>query len=254
LSVSSCPADTTCSFDPSEGPARFTSSFIVNTTPASPVGTYSLTITATNGSVTTTVPFQLTIADRSVRVFLRGDGGPFSKTDDLYISDGRPNTNFGSDDILLIDAVDCNRGAGNEPGGVCKSLIKFPSIIGPASGQIPAGSRIVDASLGLTVTNDGKTQTAYQVTEGRDEATATWNGFHTQGVPGNHGAEFTFAPNPVGPLSLNITSIVQRWADGEANQGILFASTSGNGTDYNSSDSVRDRPFLKVQFVSPPQP
>src|SRR5437773_6125404 len=254
LSVSGCPADTTCSFDPSGGPARFTARFVVNTTPASLAGTYSLTITATNGSVTTTVPFQLTIADRSVRRFLRGDGGPFSETDDLYISDGRPTTNFGSDDVLLIDAVGCNRGAGNEPGGVCKSLIKFPSIIGPASGKIPAGSRIVDASLGLRITNDGKTQTAYQVTEGWDEATATWNGFHTPGVPGNRGAAFTFAPNPVGPLSLNITSIVQRWADGEANQGILFASTSGNGTDYNSSDSVRDRPFLKVQFVPPPSP
>src|SRR5437773_1928879 len=254
LSVSGCPAETTCSFNPSDGPARFTSRFVMNTTPASLAGTYSLTITATNGSVTTTTPFQLTIADRSVRIFLRGDGGPFSETDDLYISDGSPNTNFGSDDMLLIDAVGCNRGAGNEPGGVCKSLIKFPSIFGPASGQIAAGSRIVDASLGLTVTNDGKTQTAYQVTEGWDETTATWNSFHTPGVPGNRGAAFTFAPNPVGPLSLNITSIVQRWADGEANQGILFASTSGNGTDYNSSDSVRDRPFLKVQFVPPSSP
>src|SRR5947199_7055209 len=98
--------------------------------------TYRLSISATNGSVTTTTTFQLTIADRSVRIFLRGDGAPFSETDDLYISDGRANTNFGSDDILLIDAVDCNRGGGNEPGGVCKSLIKFPSIIRPASSQI----------------------------------------------------------------------------------------------------------------------
>src|SRR5207249_9396955 len=249
LSVSGCHAEVSCAFVPSSGLSRFTSRFVVNTTPASPMGTYSLSISATNGSVTTTVAFQLTIADRAVRTFVRGDGGPFSETDDLYISDGSPNTNFGSDIMLLIDAVGCN-----PPGGVCKSLIKSPSMIGPASGQIPAGSRIVDASLGLRITNDGKTQTAYQVTEGWDEATATWNGFHTPGVPGNRGAEFTFAPNPVGPLSLNITSIVQRWADGEVNQGILFASTSGNGTDYNSSESVRDRPFLTVQFVSPPQP
>src|SRR5438034_9298987 len=37
LSVSGCPAETTCSFDPSGGPARFTSRFVVNTTPASSV-------------------------------------------------------------------------------------------------------------------------------------------------------------------------------------------------------------------------
>src|SRR5437773_1685279 len=254
LSVSGCPANTTCSFDPSGGPARFTSRFVVNTTPASPAGTYSLTISATNGSVTTTVPFQLTIADRAVGRFLRGDGGPFSETDDLYISDGRPNTNFGSDDILLIDAVGCNRGAGNEPGGVCKSLIKFSSIIGPKSGQIPVGSRIVNASLGLRVTNDGRSQTVYQVTEAWDESNATWNGFHTPGVPRNRGPEFTFDPRPIGPLPLNLTSIVHRWANVEANQGSALASTSANGTDYNSSESVRERPFLRLEFVPPPQP
>src|SRR5947199_10814430 len=99
--------------------------------------TYRLTITATNGSVTTTNPFQLTVTDRSVRRFVRGDGGPFSETDDLYISDGRPNTNFGSDDILLIDAVGCNKGAGNEPGGVCKGMIKLSLVIGSRSGQLP---------------------------------------------------------------------------------------------------------------------
>src|SRR5437773_4805286 len=249
LSVSGCPADVSCAFVPSNGLSRFTSRFIVNTTPASPTGTYGLSISATNGSLTTTVPFQLVIADRAVRTFVRGDGGFFSETDDLYISDGSPNTNFGSDIMLLIDAVGCN-----PPGGVCKSLIKFPSIFGQASGQIPAGSRIVDAGLGLRITNDGKTQTGYQVTERWDEATATWNGFHTPGVPGNRGAEFTFAPNPVGPLSLNITSIVQRWADGEANPGILLSSTHGNGVDYNASESVRNRPTLRVQFVPPPSP
>src|SRR5205823_2714870 len=179
LSVSGCPADVSCAFVPSSGLSRFTSRFVVNTTPASPMGTYSLSISATNGSVTTTVAFQLVIADRAVRMFVRGDGGPFSETDDLYISDGRPNTNFGSDDMLLIDAVGCNKGAGNEPGGVCKSLIKFPSIISARSGQIPVGSRIVNASLTLRVTNDGRSQTVYQVTEAWDESNATWNGFHT---------------------------------------------------------------------------
>src|SRR5439155_845337 len=93
-----------------------------------------------------------------------------------------------------------------------------------------------------------------QVTEAWDEASATWNGFHTPGVPGNRGPEFTFDPRPIGPLPLNLTSIVQRWANGEANQGILLASTSGNGTDYNSSEAVRERPTLTVQFVPPPQP
>src|SRR5205809_8057095 len=41
LSVSGCPAEVSCAFIPSNGLSRFTSQFIVNTTPASPTGTYS---------------------------------------------------------------------------------------------------------------------------------------------------------------------------------------------------------------------
>src|SRR5207247_6482371 len=51
LSVSGCPADTTCWLNPSGAPARFTSRFVMHTTPASLAGTYSLQIPAKNGRV-----------------------------------------------------------------------------------------------------------------------------------------------------------------------------------------------------------
>src|SRR5439155_5011585 len=73
-------------------------------------------------------------------------------------------------------------------------------------------------------------------------------------VPGNRGKEFTFAPNHLGRFSVNITSIAQRWANGEVNDGVLLASTHWDGVDYNSSETVRDRPSLTVQFVPPRQP
>src|SRR5207249_7293115 len=43
-------------------------------------------------------------------------------------------------------------------------------------------------------------------------------------------------------------------ANGEVNDGVLLASTHWDGVDYNSSETVRDRPSLRVQFVPPPSP
>src|SRR5207247_9280977 len=65
---------------------------------------------------------------------------------------------------------------------------------------------------------------------------------------------FTFKPEQLGRFPVNITSIGQRWANGEVNDGVLCASTHWAGVDYNSSETVRDRPSLRVQFVPPPSP
>src|SRR5436309_1021322 len=48
--------------------------------------------------------------------------------------------------------------------------------------------------------------------------------------------------------------MAQRWANGEVNDGVLLASTHWDGVDYNASETVRDRPSLRVQFVPPPSP
>src|SRR5438132_409393 len=247
LTVSGCPAETTCAFTPATGVARFDSTFRVNTTPASPLGNFDLTITATNATASTTVPFHLTIADRASLTFRRGDGTAFGETDDLYIYSGATTTNYGTTLKLLVDGLDCIAA-----GTMCKTLIKFPSIVGPNPGQIPTGSRIVNASLGMTIRNKGQTEDAYHITEAWDEASASWNSFAVHGVPGNRGKEFTFTPDHLGRFSVNLTSIAQRWANGEVNDGVLLASTHWDGVDYNSSETVRDRPSLRVQFVPPP--
>src|SRR5205809_1163849 len=249
LTVSGCPTETTCAFTPAAGIARFDSTFRVNTTPASPLGSFDLTITATNASTSTTVPFHLTIADRASLTFRRGDGTAFGETDDLYIYSGATTTNYGTSLKLFVDGLDCIAA-----GTVCKTLLKFPSIVGPNPGQIPAGSRIVNASLGMTIRNKGQTEDAYQITEAWDEASASWNSFAVHGVPGTRGKEFTFAPDRLGRFPVNLTPIAQRWANGEANDGVLLASTHWDGVDYNSSETVRDRPSLRVQFAPPPSP
>src|SRR5439155_22669184 len=120
----------------------------------------------------TTAPFPLTIADRVSLAFRRGDGGGFSETDDVYIQSGAPGTNYGAETKLFVDAKDCIKAY---PGSVCKTLLQFPSIFGPAAGQIPAGSLILNASVEATVTNSGVTEDVYQITEPWSESDATWN-------------------------------------------------------------------------------
>src|SRR5438094_1571860 len=244
LTVSGCPAETTCAFTPATGVARFDSPFRVNTTPAAPLGNFDLTITATSASASTTVPFHLTIADRASLTFRRGDGTAFGETDDLYIYSGATTTNYGTALKLFVDGLDCIAA-----GTVCKTLIKFPSIVGPNPGQIPAGSRIVNASLDMMIRNKGQTQDAYQITEAWDEASASWNSFAIHGVPGNRGKEFTFTPNHLGRFSVTIISIAQRWANGDVDDGVLLALTHWHGVAYHWSQPVRDRQSLRLQFV-----
>src|SRR2546427_8461452 len=247
LSLSGCPSATVCTLSPASGSPIFASSLRVNTSASSPRGTFNLVIGATNASLSRSVTVPLTIGDRVLSTFHRGDGGLFSETDDTYISSGAPNTNFGKELTLQVD------GTCDVAGIVCKALVKFPLIVGPGDGQIPATSTIVSATLVLFIQNPGDPETLYQVTEPWTESGATWNNFATPGTPGNRGPEFQITPKPVNKfLSINITAIAQRWVNGDVNQGILLASTLGDGTLYNSSESNAGRPTLRVEFIPPP--
>src|SRR3989442_480161 len=246
LSVSGCPPATVCTLSAARGSPIFASRLRVNTSASSPRGTFNLVVGATNASLSRTVTVPLTIGDRVLSTFHRGDGGLFSETDDTYISSGAPDTNFGKDQTLQVD------GTCDVAGSVCKALVKFPSIVGLGDGQVPATSTIVSATLVLFIQNQGDPETLYQVTEPWTESGATWNSFATPGFPGNRGAEFQITPKPINTfLSINITAIAQRWVNGDVNQGILLASTLGDGTLYNSSESNAGRPTLRAEFVPP---
>jgi len=246
LSVSGCPSATVCTLSPASGSPIFASSLRVNTSATSPRGTFNLVVGATNASLSRTVTVPLTIGGRVLSTFHRGDGGLFSETDDTYISSGAPDTNFGKDLTLKVD------GTCDVAGSVCKTLVKFPLFVGPGDGQVPASSTIVSASLVLFIKDQGDAETLYQVTEPWTESGATWNSFATPGFPGNRGAEFQITPKPINTfLSINVTAIAQRWVNGDVNQGILLASTLGDGTLYNSSESNAGRPTLRVEFVPP---
>jgi len=193
------------------------------------IGAFTPTIFSRPSAVAIDSPDDLGLtASVAPATFRDGDGGPYSETDDTYISSGAPGTNFGTNSKLLVDGAGCKISST----AVCKTLIKFPNFIGPNSGQVPPGSTIESANLDLVITNKGWTQDVYQVTESWREDSATWNSFSPAGMPGTKPQDSVISPRSLGLFSIDITSIVQHWVGGEPNEGVLLDSSNSDGVDY----------------------
>jgi hypothetical protein len=72
--------------------------------------------------------------------FQQGDGGPHSQTHGAIIWVQAPTTNYGSDLQMLTNA---------QAQFASRSLVRFPELFGPLPGQVPPGSTIVSATLGV---------------------------------------------------------------------------------------------------------
>ncbi len=250
LTVSGCPLAATCSASPSSGTPRFTSTVSVATTSSTPEGNYRVTVTASNATASVATPFDVTVARQISRTYQKGDGTPYGETDDATLDSGNPSTPQGGVATLQVDAS-CQ----GTTGRVCRSLIKFPSFLGTGDGQVPRGARILSATLQMRISNPGPTEDIIQLLDAWDEATVTWNTFTTPGLPRTADPVFTFAPTPAGTFSINVTFIVQKWADGDPNNGVLLTSTNGDGVVYDSSEGiVANRPKLIVLFEKPIAP
>src|SRR2546426_384365 len=234
LSVAGCPPGASCAVSPSSGSPPFTSSLSVTTFSSSPAGHFRMTVIASNASASTRAPFDVTIAPRFTLTYQRGDSGAYSETDDAEIDSGLPTNNLGSATLLRVDGQGCHGGPTSR---VCKVLLKFPQLMGPNTGQIPIGSTIVSATLQLYIpSNNGTTEDLYQTWESWTEATVTWNSFATHGFPQRSGVVLTFVPAPPGWVSVNVTYVVQKRAEGDPNQGVLLSYLNGDAVEYASSE------------------
>jgi len=161
-----------------------------------------------------------------------------------------------------------------------QGLLRFDNIIGSDPGQIPSGAIILSAELILTTSLVGNAQTGgpYGVAgllQPFDSTTSYFSDFTTTTDLVSRGAWWQdgSATRPVGGYgrqhpgntdSANVTSIVQSWADGAANNGfvvqaglsdsIFEAANTGDGwsirtTGYPLSDT---RPKLKVSYTTNP--
>jgi hypothetical protein len=179
------------------------------------------------------------------------DGVPsgWTGTADTYLTQG-DQTSHGPFETVQVDGT----GGGSIPE---HGLLKFRDVFGSETYQIPPGSKIVSASLTLTIvtssTDGGKMYSMLKNWDG----SATWdqfdNGIDLPGTEYDPSPDATLDTIAVGVRIIDVTGRVAAWSSGQPNYGWVFLSTSGDGWQFASSEdlAVSRRPRLDVTFVNP---
>jgi hypothetical protein len=133
-------------------------------------------------------------------------------------------------------------------------LLRFVSLIGSGSGQVPAGAVITSATLQLNCTNAGLAMRLYRLTEDWVEDEATWNQRRigttwaspgADGAGSNAGVALVGDCTTTGPRLVDLTRFVQEWADGAPNYGLVLTDSGTDGVDFASAESATS-PALTV--------
>lgn len=207
-------------------------------------------------------------ADAQTANFRQGVGG-YSGAVDTQLQQANATANSATAATLGIDKSDAT--GANE----VQTLLRFDSIIGTAPGQIPPGSTIQYAYLDL-VSSTGNSQghggqffrmlspwaetdnwtTLGDGANGRN----TTPGVQNDGIEAQAGFTYSAGNAALSPLVRSgnnpflVTSDLQAWVNGEANNGWAILPWTGgtNGWFINSSDAAEHlRPQLRVVYTPP---
>jgi Bacterial Ig domain/Calcineurin-like phosphoesterase len=205
--------------------------------------TFSASVSATAGLVSATL--FVGGAPRTV-VF----SGP--QIEDAQITADTPTFADGSGASINVD--------GQSPHA--HGLMKFPTLVGAGSGQVPPGAIITSAMLQLNCTNAGNTMALYRLTQSWVEDEATWNersigspwaSAGADGTGSNAGVALPGDCTVTGQRLVDITLFAQEWANGALNHGIVLIESGTDGIDFSSSESGTS-PALTVTYRSSQQP
>ncbi len=202
-------------------------------------------------------------AEQSIS-FRNGENG-YAGTLDTWISEDSPNSSYGGDGTKWVDDDVPNSIFSDYRG---QALLRFDGAI--AETAIPEGSTIISATLEVHVVEDIDTPLwnpyvdVYPITRAWDESSswnsldgglsqpqdlaARWSSFNGDNEPEDNTIKL-----------INVTGLVQLWADGNPNWGVAFLPEiiDGNddGIEIASSEwgTVAQRPKLTVVFT-PPEP
>jgi len=169
---------------------------------------------------------------------------------DVYISDGYPDTCYGTSEDLFVGKVSVAT-------SLCKTLVKFPQIENPEN--IPTGSVITDATFSARQywqASSGKPFKCYRVTNDSTlwgEA-ATWNNVT---ISGTSVLDDEYPEGDTDWLDWSCVDYVQGWVDEDfANKGFLITAGSWDSSyahklrsgEYSNADY---RPKLSVDYDPP---
>ena len=161
------------------------------------------------------------------------------------------DTNFGNDTSLVVDKG--GSGLGSE-----RTAVRFDL------SSLPSGAVITSAYLRLEATSvtDPLEIEAYELIEGWDENTATYNNaslgtpFTTAGGTVNSTVLDAVTVDSPGAYQWDITSLVESWQNGTSvNNGVLLGSSqTGNEDAQFGSRESSAGPQLVIEFTTPASP
>ena len=216
--------------------------------------------TAHAGSAANVAPISGVFAGEAAGTTLASQQGMsgYAGCVDTQVRSAATTTSYGTMNALAVD-LDDSTAAGNQP---AQSLLRFDGIVGAGPGQIPPGAQILSAKLGITTGSGANDPTVAGVEMHRMiaawNAASTWSslgaGIAANNVAAATTADFTLIPSAAGArVIFDATAAVQRWANGEPNNGWALLPTNADGWGWLSSETatVAARPRLEVTYTLP---
>jgi hypothetical protein len=166
----------------------------------------------------------------------------YAGTQDAYIAEEEPTTNFCSVPTLRVD--------GDDPPGTGREL---RTLIRWDLSDIPAGSEVTSATITINVTNPTVgTYELYAISSPWEECQVTWN----DGPGRGNVLRGTVGPASMGTHTIILNNdgvtLVQAWIDGfTPNHGLMMVGsdvTDGLGFNSREASPASNRPRLTITF------
>lgn len=180
-----------------------------------------------------------------------------------YQGDGKGTvSNTDGREVLSYGTASASAQLMYSQGSTHRSYVGFFNIFGEGQDQIPEGSTITSATLTIVkVSSDGfsGSGTLYKVTSAWTENTITWGNKPGYSSASGDYRSFTYGYSANRIINLNVTSVVQGWADAPStNYGWMFTAiqSMGSSSAFASDDYSNSafRPKLSVTFTAPEPP
>gem|GEM_PF-5841716 len=232
----------------------------VTVTPAADQsGTATITLTVSDGSLTASNSFVLTVlaVDQEVEITFRNGDGKLTVNEYADATLFQNNGNVNTPAAYSIESKDDPIGTDDRI-----AVIAFFGIFGSGTNRIPVGATIQSATLRMVNNNDGgKQNDIYVIDRSWTETGVTWNTFFAGNAGfGTYlktiGTSSGIAGNSV--YTIDIKSVVQTWANTPTNNfGLLFRSNGvGSNNDpqkwaSGENTTTDKRPLLTVTYSVP---
>jgi matrixin len=211
-------------------------------------GKYLLGLSAHDGRLLRVNQAEITVdtlvGSKVVTTFRQGTAG-YAGTSDTMILQSSPAAKNGSALALSTDADD--------PGGsgqTTQSLLRFDGIFGDGPGQVPAGVKVLTATLELNTADKGSGASLHRMLVDWTE-NDSWSTFGGNGI--QTGAEALAAVDGTASgqddtTRIDVTSSLAAWSqDPCSNRGWVFLPAGTDGWDFSSSESGSP-PRLTVEY------